>query len=214
MDSQTQITLPDGRLATVRVRSPESYLPNPRNTNRGTERGNSALIESMRQSGLHRGIVVSNDGTVINGNHAYQTASELGVATAWVEIEVEGDVGVVTRRVDWDTAQNPKAIAAALADNRTSELNFEIDPVEFAEAIAALNQAGDELPGALFSEDEISEILENVASESDDFLYAADETSKLRTRFEVLVTCHSESEQQQVLEKLMEDGHECRALIS
>lgn len=160
--TETQITLPDGRTAVIRVRQPESYTPNPANTNRGKERGKGALDASLQTSGLHRGIVVSADGTVVNGNHAYQSASELGIAKAWVEIEVEGDVGVVTKRIDWQTAQDPKAVLAAIQDNRTSELNFDLDPAEFASALEILQDADLELPASFYNEDEIKEVFTNL----------------------------------------------------
>lgn len=158
--TEQQLTLPDGRVVTLRVRSPEAYTPNPRNTNRGKgERGKAALDDSLRSSGLHRGIVVSSDDTVINGNHSYESASELGVAKAWVEIEVEGDVGVVTKRIDWESAQDPNAIKAAIEDNRSSELNYEPDPELFEEAMKAIELAGLEIPKTLFTAKEIDQII-------------------------------------------------------
>jgi hypothetical protein len=158
--TEQQLTLPDGRTVTLRVRSPEAYTPNPRNTNRGKgERGKAALDDSLRSSGLHRGIVVSSDDTVINGNHSYESASELGVAKAWVEIEVEGDIGVVTKRIDWESAQDPKAIMAAIEDNRSSELNYELDPDLFEESMKAIDLAGLEIPKTLFTAKEIDQIV-------------------------------------------------------
>ena len=151
---ETKLTLPDGREVTVRLREPEAYYPNPDNSNRGKERGKAALDESLQSSGFHRGIVVASDGTVVNGNHAYQSASELGVVKGWVEIEVNGDLGVVTKRIDWKDASDPQAILAAIADNRVSELNFDIDPeilTSIAEEI--------EIPSVLYTSGEIEALL-------------------------------------------------------
>ena len=150
----TTLQLDDGRTVKLRVRSPESYTPNLLNTNQGQERGKAALDDSLQKSGFHRGIVVAKDDQVVNGNHAYQSASELGVVKSWIEIEVEGDVGVVTKRLDWETAQDPKAIVAAIADNRVSELNFSIDTEAFQQALDVLAEAGLELPDTLYTEAE------------------------------------------------------------
>lgn len=159
---KTTLKLPDGRTVTLRVRGAEAYLPNLQNTNQGTERGKAAIDDSLRQSGFHRSIVVSADDTVINGNHAYAAASELGVVASWVEIEVEGDVGVVTKRIDWESAQDPKAIVAALADNRTSELNFVIDPQALAEAIEVLRVEEVEVARTIYTPEEFGELIEAI----------------------------------------------------
>lgn len=155
MTPEQQLTLPDGSTVTVRLRDRESYTPNPDNTNKGRERGKAALDKSMQQSGFHRGIVVAGDGTVVNGNHAYQSASELEVVKAWVEVEVSGDIGVVTRRVDWGDAQDPNAILASLSDNRVSQLNFELDPELFSVSMQALEDAEFEMPRELYTPSEI-----------------------------------------------------------
>lgn len=162
--TEQRITLPDGRTATIRVRQSEAYTPNPHNSNRGKEGGKAAIDASLQNSGLHRGIVVAADGTVVNGNHAYESAIENGIAKAWVEIDVEGDVGVVTRRIDWKDARDPKAIAAALSDNETQRKNYDLDPVQFAADLEALIAVGEELPAAIFSQGQIEELLEQAGS--------------------------------------------------
>jgi len=156
-DPQEQtIILPDGRVVTIRARSAEAYSPNPNNSNRGKPRGVAALDESLQLSGLHRGIVVAADGTVVNGNHAYESAVANGVALAWIEVDVEGDVGVATRRTDWTDARVPAAIAAAHADNRSAQLNYDLDPEQFAVDLQVLAELGQSLPATLFTEEEIN----------------------------------------------------------
>jgi len=150
------ITLPDGRVVTIRARSAAAYSPNPSNSNRGKPRGVAALDESLQLSGLHRGIVVAADGTVVNGNHAYESAVQNGVALAWIEVDVEGDVGVATRRTDWTDARDPAAIAAAHADNRSAQLNYDLAPEQFAVDLQVLAELGQSLPATLFTEEEIN----------------------------------------------------------
>jgi len=166
--SEQTLTLPDGRTVKVRLVEPEAYQPNPTNTNRGQERGKAALDKSLAQSGFHRGIVVAKDGTVVNGNHAYESASEQEVVKAWIEVEVEGDVGVATKRIDWDGADDPAAILAAIADNRVSELNFALDPEMFAASLEKLEVAEIDLPKEFYTPAEIDFQLNPVDEEEEE----------------------------------------------
>ena len=209
----TTLQLDDGRTVKLRVRSPESYTPNLLNTNQGQERGKAALDDSLQKSGFHRGIVVAKDDQVVNGNHAYQSASELGVVKSWIEIEVEGDVGVVTKRLDWETAQDPKAIVAAIADNRVSELNFSIDTEAFQQALDVLAEAGLELPDTLYTEAELNETI--AALGGDDLPEPEDcDNDKIETYFGISIECNSEEEQASLLERFQQEGLKCRALTS
>ena len=80
---------------------------------------------------------------------------------------MEGDVGVVTKRLDWETAQDPKAIVAAIADNRVSELNFSIDTEAFQQALDVLAEAGLELPDTLYTEAELNETIAALGGDGD-----------------------------------------------
>ncbi len=150
----------------VRVRERDALKPNPYNSNRGQERGNTAVRTSIRETGLHRGIVVSDDDTVIAGNHAYQAAVEEGVAEAWIEVELpDGSVGVITKRSDWRSSRDANAIKAANYDNRSQELNYDPDPVQFAQDLEAITKECEAIAPALFTEAEILEIIEAAGSE-------------------------------------------------
>jgi len=149
----------NGKTVTVRVVPATSYRPNPDNTNKGKERGSAALEKSLEMTGFHRGIFTAADGTIVGGNHAWEAATAKGVIDTCIEIETQGDIGVVTKRIDWASAQDPQAIAAAISDNRTSELNFDPDAEAFARAIAAMAEHDMELPAVLYTEAELLELL-------------------------------------------------------
>lgn len=164
-EAETVLVVGDRRII-VRAIAPDALTPNPDNTNRGRERGNSAISKSLQETGLHRGIVAAGDGTVIAGNHAYQAAVADGVAKGWIEIELpDGSIGVVTKRGDWRSARDPEAIKAAFYDNRTNELNYEEDPRQLVANLEVLIAAGQSFAPELLTEEELQEILGNAADE-------------------------------------------------
>jgi len=81
----------------------------PRNARKHPEANLEALVESLRQFGQRKPIVITADGKVVAGNGTLEAAMRLG----WTEIET------VEIPADWDSK---KVAAFALADNRTAEL--------------------------------------------------------------------------------------------
>ncbi len=98
----------------------------PRNANRGTERGQALLEASLRDYGTARSIVADRDGVVIAGNKTLAAAQRLGIPTR--EIVIDGRELVVLRRMDLHLASDARAQALAIADNRVGELNLDWDP--------------------------------------------------------------------------------------
>ena len=109
------------------------FRPDPKNLNKGTERGNYALERSLRDYGFARPIVADRDGTILAGNHAFEKAGEIGLKKIRV-IETDGDEIIVHKRTDLD-ANTAKARMVALADNRTTEINLSWDAGEFADLL-------------------------------------------------------------------------------
>lgn len=111
------------------------------NFNEGTERGSFAIERSMREYGFARPIVAAADGTIIAGNHAFETAGRIGI-TKIKYIETSGDEIIVHKRTDLDS-NDPRARMLALADNRTAELNLQWDTsglAEFAKGSDEVNE--------------------------------------------------------------------------
>jgi hypothetical protein len=125
------------------------FTPDPNNLNKGSERGNYALERSLRDYGFARPVVADKDGVILAGNHAYQKAGEIGLKNVRV-IETDGTEIIVHKRIDLD-ASTAKARMVALSDNRTSELNYDLDDVE-------LNKIAVDLPelSNFFNESEMA----------------------------------------------------------
>ena len=105
------------------------FQPDPKNLNKGTERGSYAIERSLRDYGFARPIVADKDGTILAGNHAFEKAGEIGLQKVRV-IETTGDEIIIHKRTDLE-ADSAKARMVALADNRTTEMNLSWDAGEF-----------------------------------------------------------------------------------
>lgn len=127
--------------------------PNPKNHNKGTERGRYALEHSFRQYGAGRSILIDKNGKAIAGNHALEVAADIGLENVII-VETDGNQLVAVKRTDLDL-DDPKAIALAYADNRTQELGFELD----LEQLRADLDDGLDL-SALWTDDEFNELLD------------------------------------------------------
>lgn len=93
--------------------------------NRGTNRGNSLLKESLRRLGCTKGIVVDKDNNVLCGNKTVSTFQELGKTKVRV-IETTGDELIVVKRVDVE-ASSTMGMELSLVDNLISSKNLAWD---------------------------------------------------------------------------------------
>jgi len=125
--------------------------PDPRNANRGTERGRAMLEHSLRQYGAGRSILTDKNGVVIAGNKTLEMAEELGLPIR--EIETDGHELVVVRRKDLDLTTDASARELAIADNRVGQINLDWDPVVLAELAEKVDLSG------LWNEGELKELL-------------------------------------------------------
>ena len=156
--NEQKMTLPDGKEYTVRLMARESYTINPDNTNKGRDRGDNALRHGMRSVGFARGILTAANRTTVAGNHSMSAAEEEKIIDYWIEVDTDGKVGVVTRRIDWATAQDPEAIAAAIQDTRINELNHELMPDIFADQMDAISGTDYEMGALFFTDKELENI--------------------------------------------------------
>lgn len=99
----------------------EDLEHDPRNANKGVERGRAILGASVQETKLHRGVAVDKHGVLVAGNKTRDAALAAGYKKALV-VETDGDTLVVTKRLDFDLEDpdNP-ARKAAYFDNRASE---------------------------------------------------------------------------------------------
>lgn len=97
----------------------------PRNVNRGTDRGRSALERSLREYGFGRAVLIDRHGQIISGNKTVEQAKRLKLPLR--VIQTDGNYVIAVQREDLDLAIDPRAQALAIADNRVGELNLEWD---------------------------------------------------------------------------------------
>jgi DNA modification methylase len=97
----------------------------PRNANRGTERGRTALATSLQAYGAGRAVLIDRHGRVIAGNKTVAEARRLGLPLRVVK--TDGRHLVAVQREDLDLFADARARALAVADNRVGELDLEWD---------------------------------------------------------------------------------------
>lgn len=127
--------------------------PDPRNVNKGTERGRAMLEQSLRELGAGRSILADKHGTVIAGNKTLDVAAELDLPVETVH--TDGSKLVVVVRDDLDLSKDAAAKRLALADNRVAEMDLAWD----AELLAGLQDEGVDLSG-LWGKDELAALLD------------------------------------------------------
>lgn len=177
--------------------------PDQHNANKGTPRGASLLEDSLRKYGAGRSILVDRNGTIIAGNKTHQQAvdAQLGMRL----VETDGHELVVVMRKDLDLNADPKARELAYADNRIAQVDLEWDPA----VVAADLEAGVEL-GKMFTGEELSELLQAAA---DEVLTSADAEQNVQTKYFVMIECASEPDQLAMLDRLMKEGLQVKAVI-
>jgi DNA modification methylase len=99
--------------------------PDPKNANRGTDRGRAALAQSLRAYGPGRAVLIDRHGRIIAGNKTVEQAKRLGLPLRVVK--TDGQHLIAVQRDDLDLATDPRAQGLAIADNRVGELDLEWD---------------------------------------------------------------------------------------
>jgi hypothetical protein len=125
--------------------------PDPRNANRGTERGRGMLERSMRAYGAGRSVLVDRNGVLIAGNKTAEVAAELGLPVRVVE--TDGTELVAVRRTDLDLSRDRAAVELGIADNRVGQVSLEWD----TDMLAALGADID--VSQFWSADELDDLL-------------------------------------------------------
>lgn len=131
------------------------YTPDNSNANKGTERGQEVLDNSLAETGFGRSIVVDKEGRVVAGNKTLAAAIRAGQVKVR-EVETDGSELVVVRRRDFDLyADDPNNPARRYAyyDNRAGELGLQWD----ADQLALDVQAGFDF-GGMFEDWELGEL--------------------------------------------------------
>ena len=109
-----------------RIQTIGDLTPDPRNANRGTERGVGMLERSLRQYGADRSILVDKHGVVIAGNKTLEQAAALGLDVEVVR--TDGTKLVAVQRTDLDLATDQDAKELGVVDNRSGQVGLDWDP--------------------------------------------------------------------------------------
>lgn len=120
--------------------SVKSLIPDKKNPNRGNDRGAEMIGASLERLGAGRSIVVDKNGVVLGGNQTLKAFKKLGKDAVEI-VDSDGSKLIVVRRNDLDLENDPdgKARELSLADNRTQEVSYEVDPAVLAGIIDANN---------------------------------------------------------------------------
>lgn len=131
------------------------YVPNPHNSNEGSERGQGMIESSFRKYGAGRSMVVDKNGVIIAGNHSQDGAINAGLEDV-IEVETDGKQVVVVRRtdLDLDDESDMRAVELGYIDNRSGEVSLNWDTTQ----ILADLGAGADL-SSMFTETELANLI-------------------------------------------------------
>jgi DNA modification methylase len=107
------------------IRALQDLKVDPRNANKGTERGQAALERSLREYGAGRAVLIDKHGHIIAGNKTVERAKALGLKLRVVK--TDGTNLIAVQRDDLDLRTDARAQELAIADNRVGELDLEWD---------------------------------------------------------------------------------------
>ena len=162
----------------------------PANARKHDDRNIDSIVASLRRFGQQKPIVIDMNNIVRAGNGTLEAAKRLG----WDAIEC-----VKT------SLKGSDAIAYAIADNRTAELAEWDEDVLAAQLNGLLTDDEALVNAAGFSAEEIEAMLSQ---------QLPDEESQvdLSSKWEIIVSCKSEGDQQKVFDMLEKEGYKCRVL--
>jgi hypothetical protein len=172
--------------------------PDPHNRRKHPDRNLALIVDALQHVGAARSIVIDEHNEILAGNGVVQAARTQGLTKLQV-VEADGDTLIAVRRRGLTIAQKREL---AIYDNRTGELaewNADQLDIDFK---AGLNFA------PFFTDQELAKLL----PDNDD----AQPTSIANPdpQYLIIVTCTDEVQQTEVLEQLLKDGLDCRAVVS
>ena len=178
------------------------------NANKGTERGNSLLRDSISDYGLGRSILIDKHGRIIAGNKTTEGASSLGIDDVLV-IPSDGSKLIAVQRMDLDLEKDKEARELAYADNRISEvdLSWDIGVLERDKSL------GIDI-GKFFSDEEqevlFSKVVElsDYSESSEDCEY--DSSSSIEEQYYLRVELNSRFECEELSKELNGRGYVCK----
>jgi hypothetical protein len=179
----------------------DKLIPDDKNANRGTERGRKALGASLTKFGAMRSITIDKAERIMAGNKTVEEARAQGFTHVLI-VPTDKKTLVAVQREDLDLS-TAEGRAAALADNRTSELDLDWD----ADILKDLEGLGVEVED-FWTKDEFDGQLGR-ATRVVSFL-----TGDGKTHYRVVVECKDEKSQKALFQRLEKEGLSCQLLVS
>lgn len=176
----------------------------PKNANRHTDESLTAVQLSVARLGAGRSIVADASGTVVAGEATLKAAQACGLKLR--EVRTNGDELVVVVREDLQF-DDPRRTALAIADNQTAKLSG-FDEATLTEQLRGLGTDQALLTATGFADADLIRLLNPEAAGGASSSEASSESQL--PQFYVTVVCRDESHRQEILEKLLADGLECR----
>jgi hypothetical protein len=171
-----------------------------RNLNRGNARGKELIETSVGRFGAGRSVLIDKNNRIIAGNKTQEAAIAKGIKDVIV-VETDGTQLVAVKRNDVDL-DSKDGREMALADNATVKVDLEWD-TEQLESIAddfGINiDEWDALPEAAKDSE-----TEGEPQDGNNFRY--------ETQYGVIVMCSSDSEQEEIYNKLTGEGYSCKVV--
>ena len=120
----------------------EQLVQDDHNFNKGTKKGQEAIVKSFKRFGAGRSILLDKDNRIIAGNKSHLAAQDAGIKSVRV-IETDGSELIAVKRTDV-SLDSMEGREMALADNATTMLNLEWTKEELQYAAATYD--GFDLP--------------------------------------------------------------------
>ncbi len=147
-----------------------------RNLNKHRPRGMGMLDNVIAKDGWQGAITTAANGETFAGSARLEVAQErFGDESEPIVFDIDGTRPVILRRVDIPTADDPRAIRLGIADNRISEVNYDLD-IDLLQETAQTIDISD-----LYFDDELAKLAaqkqEIIDHQEPDFLKFSDNDS-------------------------------------
>lgn len=185
----------------------QGATPDLTNINKHTQRGRGLHENSMRKRGAGRSIFSAGKGVdvpmVMGGNQTLEIAAQLDMEV--INVHTTGNQIVNVVRDDIEPG-SPEFYALAIEDNAVANISYNPD-VDILAAVMA-----DPAMQALKAEDDmLSDIINGMGLKGD----ATDSSNEIiPEQYAIMITCKTEQEQTEMLDRFLEEGVTCRALMS
>lgn len=176
----------------------KNLKPDPRNARKHNPRNIGMVEESLQEVGAARSIVIDENNVVLAGNGVIEAAGNAGITKLKV-VDADGSTIIAVRRTGLTAKQKTRL---ALFDNRAAEL-AEWD----AGVLADLLKDDPDVFKGQWSKDEIAKLLNMSKNDGEN------ESAALGEKYEIMIACASESEQEKLLKRFTKEGLKCKAFI-